>query len=54
MLLVTSGPISAVGSLPGPTCTLGSRALIAATSGSATSPTATTVATAMHRSPDEP
>ncbi|OGO57310.1 MAG: hypothetical protein A2V85_15560 [Chloroflexi bacterium RBG_16_72_14] len=51
---VTSGPISADGSVPGPTLIFGSRALMASTSGSATPPTATTVAIAMHRSPDEP
>ena len=51
---VTSGPISAVGSLPGPTLTFGRRALIASTSGSWISPTATIVAIAMHRSPAEP
>ena len=33
---------------------LGSRLPMASTSGSATAPTATTVATAMHRSPDDP
>ena len=40
--------------MPSPTLTLGSRSLIAATSGSATSPTATTTEIAMHRSPAEP
>src|ERR1700704_5122850 len=51
---VTRGPISAVGSDPGPTLILGNRFWMAATRGSATLPTATTVAMAMHRSPDEP
>ena len=40
--------------MPGPTFTLGRRSLIAATSGSATSPTATITEIAMHRSPAEP
>ena len=51
---MTSGPISEAGSLPGPTLIFGRRSLIAATSGSATSPTATIVAIAMQRSPAEP
>ena len=51
---VTSGPISESGSMPSPTFTFGIRCLIAATSGSAASPTATTTETAMQRSPAEP
>ena len=51
---VTSGPISESGSRPFPTFTFGSRCWIAATSGSATSPTATSTETAMQRSPAEP
>jgi hypothetical protein len=51
---VISGPISDSGSVPGPTFTFGSRSLIAAASGSAASPTATTAETAMQRSPAEP
>jgi hypothetical protein len=47
-------PISASGSLPGPTLIFGSRSLMASTSGSPTSPTATTTLIAMHRSPAEP
>ena len=51
---VISGPISVDASMPSPTLTLGIRCLIASTSGSATSPTATTIETAMQRSPAEP
>ena len=40
--------------MPSPTLTFGMRCLIASTSGSATSPTATSIETAMHRSPAEP
>ena len=51
---VMSGPISEPSSFPGPTLIFGSRSSIAATSGSATSPTATTTLIAMQRSPAEP
>src|SRR6266513_1356487 len=48
---VTSGPISAPGSSPWATFTFGIRSLIFSTRPSATSPTATIIDTAMHRSP---
>src|SRR6266545_901921 len=51
---VTSGPISTSGSSPSPTLIFGSRSLIAATSRSPASPTATTCEIAMQRSPAEP
>ena len=51
---VISGPISLAESIPSPTFTFGMRSLIASISGSATSPTATTMETAMQRSPAEP
>jgi hypothetical protein len=49
-----SGPISLDGSMPSPTFTFGMRSLIASISGSATEPTATSIDTAMQRSPAEP
>ena len=46
--------VSFVASIPSPTLTFVMRCLIASTSGSATSPTATTIETAMQRSPADP
>ncbi len=51
---VISGPISDVGSLPGPILIFSARSLIRATRSSATEPTATTAEIAMQRSPAEP
>ncbi len=49
-----SGPISVSGSVPSPMRSFGSRAAIASTSRSPTSPTATATEIAMHRSPAAP
>jgi hypothetical protein len=54
VLAVISGPISASGSDAGPVRILPMRSWIAATSGSAAAPTATTTEIAMQRSPAEP
>src|SRR5262245_18819509 len=51
---VINGPISASGSDAGPMRSLGTRAAIASTKGSATSPTATSTEIAMQRSPADP
>ena len=51
---VTSGPISESGFIPSPTFTFGSRSWIAPTRSSAAWPTATSIETAMQRSPAEP
>ena len=49
-----SGPISAAGSVPGPTLIFGMRELNLSTSASAIESTASTTETAMQRSPAEP
>ena len=51
---VTSGPISADGSMPSATLIAGTRSFRRATSASAMSPTATVTETAMQRSPADP
>jgi hypothetical protein len=51
---VMTGPISLPGLRPGPTVTSSACARRRSTSGSATSPTATTTEIAMHRCPAEP
>lgn len=49
-----NGPISTPACVPSPTVIFGMRSTIAFTSGSAASPTATTIEIAMQRSPAEP
>ncbi len=49
-----SGPISDVGSLPGPILIFSARSRIFSTSSSPIEPTATTAEMAMQRSPAEP
>ena len=51
---VTTGPISELGSRPGPTLMASARSRSFSTSGSAASPTATAIAIAMQRCPAEP
>lgn len=52
--LVISGPISEVGSLPGPILIFSARSRILSTSSSPIAPTATTAEIAMQRSPADP